>query len=117
MKCLALRASERYADMRDVREAFAEIEREIERALRGTGIVASDAEDRSSRTDAPGAEAHLDLGLTLWRRPDAREHEDLDLIRTVPGVINAVASNSVPLRQGGWSMALALEPEWGCTLA
>jgi putative ABC transport system permease protein len=36
--------------------------------------------------------------------------EDLDLIRNFPGVVNAVASNSFPLRQGGWSMALALEP-------
>ena len=36
--------------------------------------------------------------------------EDLDLIRNVSGVVNAVASNSFPLRQGGWSMALALEP-------
>jgi putative ABC transport system permease protein len=36
--------------------------------------------------------------------------EDLDLIRNVPGVVNAVASNSFPLRQGGWSMALQLEP-------
>lgn len=36
--------------------------------------------------------------------------EDLDLIRNVPGVINAIASNSFPLRQGGWSMALSLEP-------
>jgi putative ABC transport system permease protein len=36
--------------------------------------------------------------------------EDLDLIRNTPGVINAIASNSFPLRQGGWSMSLALEP-------
>lgn len=36
--------------------------------------------------------------------------EDLDLIRNTPGVINATASNSFPLRQGGWSMSLALEP-------
>lgn len=36
--------------------------------------------------------------------------EDLDLIRNTPGVVNAVASNSFPLRQGGWSMGLALEP-------
>jgi putative ABC transport system permease protein len=36
--------------------------------------------------------------------------EDLDLIRNVPGVVDAVATNSFPLRQGGWSMALALEP-------
>ena len=36
--------------------------------------------------------------------------EDLDLIRKVPGVVNAISSNSFPLRQGGWSMLLALEP-------
>ena len=36
--------------------------------------------------------------------------EDLDLLRNTPGVINAIASNSFPLRQGGWSMSLALEP-------
>ena len=36
--------------------------------------------------------------------------EDLDLIRNTPGVVSAVASNSFPLRQGGWSMGLALEP-------
>ena len=36
--------------------------------------------------------------------------EDLDLIRSTPGVVNATASNSFPLRQGGWSMGLALEP-------
>jgi putative ABC transport system permease protein len=36
--------------------------------------------------------------------------EDLDLLRNTPGVVNAIASNSFPLRQGGWSMGLALEP-------
>ena len=36
--------------------------------------------------------------------------EDLDLIRNTSGIVNAVASNSFPLRQGGWSMGLALEP-------
>ena len=36
--------------------------------------------------------------------------EDLDLIRNMQGVVNATASNSFPLRQGGWSMGLALEP-------
>lgn len=36
--------------------------------------------------------------------------EDLDLLRNTPGVVNAIASNSFPLRQGGWSMLLALEP-------
>jgi putative ABC transport system permease protein len=36
--------------------------------------------------------------------------EDLALIRGLPGVKNAVATNSFPLRQGGWSMALQLKP-------
>lgn len=36
--------------------------------------------------------------------------EDLALIRGLPGVASAVATNSFPLRQGGWSMSLSLEP-------
>ncbi len=36
--------------------------------------------------------------------------EDLDLIRNTPGVVNAIASNSFPLRQGGWSMLLQHQP-------
>jgi len=36
--------------------------------------------------------------------------EDLALIRGLPGVKNAVATNSFPLRQGGWSMAVQTEP-------
>ena len=36
--------------------------------------------------------------------------EDLALIRGLPGVRNAVATNSFPLRQGGWSMALQTVP-------
>jgi len=36
--------------------------------------------------------------------------EDLALIRGLPGVENAIATNSFPLRQGGWSMALQLVP-------
>jgi putative ABC transport system permease protein len=36
--------------------------------------------------------------------------EDLAMLRAMPGVVNAIQSNSVPLRNGGWSMGLALEP-------
>lgn len=36
--------------------------------------------------------------------------EDLASIRAVPGVRSVVATNSFPLRQGGWSMSLQLEP-------
>ena len=35
---------------------------------------------------------------------------DLDLIRNHPGVVDAVLTNSMPLRQGGWSQGLATAP-------
>jgi putative ABC transport system permease protein len=35
--------------------------------------------------------------------------EDLDAIRGFPGVANAVITNSIPLRQGGWSQSLKTE--------
>ena len=39
--------------------------------------------------------------------------EDLDALRNMPGIVNAIATNSFPLRQGGWSMGLQLEPGAG----
>jgi putative ABC transport system permease protein len=44
---------------------------------------------------------------------DARTliEEDLDLLRNLPGVRSVVATNSFPLRQGGWSQGLQLEPD------
>jgi len=36
--------------------------------------------------------------------------EDLAAIRNLPGVRNAIQSNSVPLSGGGWSMSLQTEP-------
>ncbi len=39
--------------------------------------------------------------------------EDLDLLRGLPGVVNAVETNSFPLRQGGWSEGLHREPGVG----
>ena len=41
---------------------------------------------------------------------EAQIVEDLDAIRNFPGVRNAITTNSVPLRDGGWSMGLQLEP-------
>jgi len=41
---------------------------------------------------------------------ERRIEEDLDAIRNFPGVRNAIATNSVPLLGGGWSMSLQLEP-------
>ena len=39
--------------------------------------------------------------------------EDLDILRSTPGVVDAVATNSFPLRGGGWSQGVALEPGAG----
>lgn len=36
--------------------------------------------------------------------------EDLDAIRNSPGVRNAVTTNSVPIRGGGWSQSMQTEP-------
>jgi len=36
--------------------------------------------------------------------------EDLEAIRAVPGVVDAIASNTVPLRNGGWSSGVATQP-------
>jgi putative ABC transport system permease protein len=38
---------------------------------------------------------------------------DLELLRNLPGVVGAVATNSFPLRQGGWSEGLHREPGVG----
>ncbi len=67
---------------------------------------------RDSGIDEANTFAFASVLFTEYEREQRKAliDEDLDLIRNVPGVINAVASNSFPLRQGGWSMAVALEP-------
>jgi putative ABC transport system permease protein len=46
---------------------------------------------------------------------DARRliEEDLALLRDIPGVRSVTTSNSFPLRQGGWSEGVSLEPGTG----
>ncbi len=68
--------------------------------------------DRDSGIDEANTFAFASVLFTDYEREQRKAliDEDLDLIRNTPGVINAVASNSFPLRQGGWSMGLALEP-------
>ncbi|MFC1778269.1 ABC transporter permease [Pseudomonadota bacterium] len=36
--------------------------------------------------------------------------EDLATLRAMPGIVNAIQSNSIPLSDGGWSMGLQTEP-------
>jgi len=68
--------------------------------------------DRDSGVDEANTFAFASVLFTDYEREQRKVliDEDLDLIRNVPGVINAVASNSFPLRQGGWSMGVAHEP-------
>lgn len=42
---------------------------------------------------------------------EAQFAADLDALRNFPGVVDAVASNSVPLSGGGWSEGIRLEPD------
>lgn len=67
---------------------------------------------RDSGMDEANTFAFASVLFTDYERDQRKVliDEDLDLIRSTPGVINAVASNSFPLRQGGWSMGVALEP-------
>ncbi len=49
-------------------------------------------------------------GFTEAFNERATIEEDLRALRALPGVVNAIQSNSVPLSGGGWNMGLATEP-------
>lgn len=68
--------------------------------------------DRPSGMDEENTFALVSVLFADYEREQRKVliDEDLALIRSTPGVINAVATNSFPLRQGGWSMSLSLEP-------
>ncbi len=68
--------------------------------------------DRDSGIDEPNTFAFASVLFKDYDREQRKAliDEDLALIRALPGVQNAIASNSFPLRQGGWSMGLQLEP-------
>ena len=53
--------------------------------------------------------------LTFQPEADQRVMIDADLeaLRSTPGVVDAISTNSVPLRGGGWSMGLQVEPGAG----
>lgn len=76
-------------------------------------------QERSQKMARPSGldEANTFAVVSMAFRPDidnkALIDEDLDVLRNLPGVVDAVASNSFPLRQGGWSEALHREPGVG----
>lgn len=76
-------------------------------------------QERSVKMARPSGidEANTFSLVSVGFKPDMEEktliQEDLDLLRNLPGVVNAVATNSFPLRQGGWSEGLHREPGVG----
>ena len=76
-------------------------------------------QERSLKMARPSGidEANTFSLVSVGFKPDMEEkaliQEDLDLLRNLPGVVNAVATNSFPLRQGGWSEGLHREPSVG----
>ena len=76
-------------------------------------------QERSIKMARPSGvdEANMFSLASVGFKPDMDEkaliQEDLDLLRNTPGIIDVVATNSHPLRQGGWSEGLHREPGVG----
>lgn len=73
-------------------------------------------QERSSMMARPSGvdEENIFYLSSLTFQPDVDQQsmvrEDLQMLRNVPGVVDAISTNSVPLRGGGWSMGLQVEP-------
>jgi putative ABC transport system permease protein len=68
---------------------------------------------RPSGIDEPNTFALVSVGFKPDMDPKTLINADLELLRNLPGVVGAVATNSFPLRQGGWSEGLHREPGVG----
>ena len=65
---------------------------------------------RPSGVDEPNIFSISSIGFADSFNERATIEEDLAALRAMPGVVNAIQSNSVPLSGGGWSMGLQVEP-------
>ena len=76
-------------------------------------------QERSIKMARPSGvdEVNMFSLVSVGFKPDMDEksliQEDLDQLRNLPGIIDVVATNSHPLRQGGWSEGLHREPGVG----
>jgi putative ABC transport system permease protein len=68
---------------------------------------------RPSGLDEANTFAFVSVGFAPDMNNKALINEDLDNLRSLPGVKHVTASNSFPLRQGGWSEGLHREPGVG----
>ena len=65
---------------------------------------------RPSGIDEHNIFAISSIGFATDFNEQVTIEEDLAALRGLPGVVNAIQSNSVPLSGGGWSMGLQTEP-------
>lgn len=65
---------------------------------------------RPSGIDEPNIFLVSSNGFSPEFNEEVAIREDLAAIKALPGVINAIQTNSVPLSGGGWSMGLQTEP-------
>lgn len=65
---------------------------------------------RSSGVDEHNIFHILSVGFAEDFNERVTIEEDLDALRSLPGVVDAIQTNSVPLSGGGWSMGLQTEP-------
>jgi putative ABC transport system permease protein len=76
-------------------------------------------QERSIKMARPSGvdEVNMFSLVSVSFKPDMDEksliQEDLDQLRNLPGIVDVVATNSHPLRQGGWSEGLHREPGVG----
>ncbi len=65
---------------------------------------------RPSGVDEQNIFSISSVGFAEQFNERAAIEEDLTALRALPGVVNAIQSNSIPLSGGGWSMGLQTEP-------
>ena len=70
----------------------------------------SEAMARPTGIDEPNIFYISSIGFSENFNERVAIEEDLAALRAMPGVVNAIQSNSVPLSGGGWSMGLQTEP-------
>ncbi len=67
--------------------------------------------NRPSGLDEPAIFAISSSGFAPGFDLDGSMRQDLDAIRSTPGIIDATAINSIPLSNGGWSEGVSDKPE------
>jgi putative ABC transport system permease protein len=70
----------------------------------------SESMSRPSGIDEPNIFYISSIGFAESFNEAVTWEEDLAALRSMPGVVDAISSNSVPLSGGGWSMGLQTEP-------